>query len=260
MFRMGDKPFPNKETIKDICQEIAQHYDDLNRSVVFEFIGGEPTLAGDIWAVGQSLHNHPVNFVLKSNGSAELEWWKNSRKYISNVVISLHREFVDLDHIEEVIRVLQNEHYGHPAQVKILIPTTSTPESWSWAMETRDRFRKKFNLGTIQLLYANFGRGSSQYYPYTESQWEEYYSLYGKPAPEQRPVFRETSNFYGQTCYAGVDTLTIDHSGDVWRGWCRQGGKIGNIHESVVWPREPIVCGLESCSNGFDRTARKTKN
>ena len=258
MFRMGDKPFPNREMIKAICLDIIHHYDDLGRSVTFEFIGGEPTLAADVSGIGQTLHNHPVNFVLRSNGSAELDWWKKSRRYVSSVIISVHREFADLDHIEAVIDVLKNESYGHPAHVEVLIPTTSTPESWAWAMETRQRFRKNFGLGDIQLLYANFGRGSNQYYPYTELQWEQYYSLYGKPAPDERPVYREVAGFLGKNCYAGIDTLTIDNSGDVWRGWCRQGGKLGNIHDSVAWPTDSIICQKEVCSNGFDRLARKT--
>lgn len=259
MFRMGDKPFPSREMIKDICLDIIHHYDDLGRDVVFEFIGGEPTLAADVSVIGQTLHNHPVNFVLRTNGSASLEWWRKSRRYVSNVVISVHREFADLDHIEEVVNVLRNESYGHPAHVEVLIPTTSTPESWLWAMETRQRFRKNFGLGDIQLLWTNFGRGSNQYYPYTESQWAEYYKLHGKPAPEEKPVFRETKSFRDQTCYAGIDILTIDNSGDIWRSWCGQGGKVGNIYESVSWPLSPIVCEKDICNNGFDRQARKVK-
>lgn len=257
MFRMGDKPFPNQETIKNVCLDIIHHYDDLSRDVVFEFIGGEPTLAGDISEVGKRLHNHPVNFVLKTNGSADLDYWKRSRRYISHVVISLHKQFVDLDHIEEVIKILQDESLGNPTHVEVLIPTTSIDESWSWALETRTRFRKKFDLGELQLLYSNFGRGSDQYYPYTDSQWAEYFRLSGKARPRERPVFKDVHNFKGQRCYAGIDTLTIDNSGNVWRSWCKQEGKIGNIYSTVEWPREPIVCALEKCSNGFDRIARK---
>lgn len=271
MFRMGDKPFPNQGMIKDVCLDIVHHYDELGRDVVFEFIGGEPTLAGDVSELGKRLHNHPVDFVLKTNGSADLDWWIKSRKYVSNVVISLHKEFVDLDHIEEVIKILQDETLGYPAQIELLIPTTSQSESWEWAIETRKRFRKKFDLGELQLLYTNFGRGSNQYYPYTESQWSEYSRLTGLSNPVQRTettvlektpsmavsVFKEIPVFKGRRCYAGVETLVIDNSGDVWRGWCRFGGKIGNIYDTIEWPRDPIICTLENCSNGFDRTAKK---
>lgn len=257
MFRMGDKPFPNQQMIKDICLDITHHYDELGRDVVFEFIGGEPALAGDISEIGERLHNHPVNFVLRTNGSASLDWWRRARRYISGVVISVHKEFADLDHIENVIDILKNQSLGHPVQVEVLIPTTSLDDSWLWALDTRARFRKNFQLGEIQLLYANFGRGSSQYYPYTESQWHQYWELTGKPSQETVPIFRETHNYLGHQCYAGIDTLTIDNSGDVWRGWCRQGGKLGNIHESVQWPRDPVICQSSRCSNGFDRQARK---
>jgi len=283
MFRKGDRPFPNEELIVEICMDLITHYDELGRDVVFEFIGGEPTQAGKLYNVGARLHNHPVNFVLKTNGSADLDWWINSRKYVSDVVISVHREFCDLDHIEQVIQILRDEKLGNPVNVQVLIPATNAKESFDWAIATRKRLRQKYDLGDYQMLFSNFARGSDMYMPYTNEQWAEYYKSIGREPPEPKtidqnplvmrntvshresigtpipaPIKRNPLDFRGYSCYAGIETLVIDNAGSVWRGWCNQGGVVGSIYEMpVVWPKDPLVCSKELCTNGFDQIAKK---
>jgi hypothetical protein len=282
MFRKGDKPFPSQEVIAEICQDIIIHYDDLGRDVIFEFIGGEPTLAGDLYSVGSRLHNYPVNFVLKTNGSAKLDYWIKSRKFVSSVIISVHKEFCDLNHIEQVIGILRDETLGKPVDIQVLIPTTHTKESFDWAVITRNRFRKKFNLGDYQLLFSNFARGSDMFMPYNNEQWAEYYRSIGKIPPaaktlDQDPIIIRNSiehqksignrnqskdknplDYRGYSCSAGLDTLVIDNMGWVYRGWCNQGGSIGSINNMpVAWPKEPIICSKDLCTNGFDQLAKK---
>jgi len=257
-------PYPSEEIIMDVCQDIVFHFDELGRDVVFNFIGGEPTLAGGLDKISQRLSNHPVDLVLRTNGSASLEWWNAAKDYISEVVISVHKEFCDLDHIERVVRLLQDDTTGHPVNIKILIPTDHTNESWDWAMRTHKRFQKRYQLGEIQLLYANFAKGSNIFYPYTGDQWKQYHELIGSPPPPPREdnlnpiVNRVQTGFKGYSCYAGIDTLTIDTEGRIWRGWCQQGGPIGSIYElPIEWPTDPIVCQKDICGNGFDHQAKK---
>jgi organic radical activating enzyme len=262
MFRKGDRAKLTNETFLEICKDLTYHYDDLGRDVVFEFLGGEPTLQEKIPEIGKRLSNFPTSIILKTNGSAPLEWWKESRSVIAGVVISVHREFADLDHIQNVIEFLQNSNYGYPIQPEVLFPVTNRDESFNWGVEQVKRFRQKYDLGNLQLLYSDFGRGSSMYLPYTEKQWAKWYE-FNPPATESdkpKGLHRYQPIFTGQQCYAGVDTLTIDSDGNAWRGWCRQGGIIGNIHElPVYWPTDPIICQKDFCHNGFDRGARKEK-
>ena len=79
-----------------------------------------------------------------------------------------------------------------------------------------------------------------------------------KPEDLNRGLHRPQPTFTGQRCYAGIDTLTIDTDGNVWRGWCRQGDIIGNIFKlPIEWPRDTIICQKEFCHNGFDQAAKK---
>ena len=269
IFHKGDNPFPSEELIAEVCKDIVYHYDDLGRDVVFEFIGGEPTLSGDIKEIGKRLHNHPTNIVLKTNGSADIQWWKDAKKYLTNVVISVHKEFCDIDHIDEVIRVLLDDENSNPINVEILIPTRHEDHHWNWAIDTLNHYRKRFNLGNLQMLYSNFARGSNEYFPYSEKQWALYAKLHGLPVPTSRDEnvkhesgidikVKDALDFNGAKCYAGIDILVIDRKGFIWRGWCSQGGPIGSIYElPIQFPTEPIVCGLSRCGNGFDQQARK---
>jgi len=273
MFRKGDRPFPSEDLIAEVCKDIVYHFDDLGRDVVFEFIGGEPTLSGDVKEIGKRLHNHPTNIILKTNGSASLEWWNDAKKYLSNVIISVHKEFCDLDHIDNVVSLLLNSDNSYPINVEILIPVTERPDHWKWGIDALHHYRSEFNLGNLQMLYSNFARGSDIYFPYSEPQWAQYAELHGVSIPKSVDEnnkldryntvdlkVRDPLNFQGAKCYAGIDTLTIDYNGRVWRGWCAHGGPIGSIYElPIQFPTEPIVCGLSRCGNGFDQQARKER-
>lgn len=262
IFHKGDNPFPSEELIAEVCKDIVYHYDDLGRDVVFEFIGGEPTLSGDIKEIGKRLHNHPTNIVLKTNGSADIQWWKDAKKYLTNVVISVHKEFCDLDHIDEVIRFLLDNENSNPINVEVLIPTRHDEHHWNWAIDALNHYRTRFNLGNLQMLYSNFARGSNIFYPYTGDQWKQYHESKGNPPPPPKDdspvVYRDQTGFKGYSCYAGIDTVTIDQEGRIWRGWCNQGGVIGSIYElPIEWPTDPIICQKDICGNGFDHQAKK---
>ena len=259
MFHMGDKPFPSDELVLEVCQDLIAHYDELGRDIVFEYIGGEPTLLESLPYVGERLHNHPIDMVLKTNGSASMEWWQRARRYLSKVVISVHREHCDLKHIYKVIEYLQEDTLT-PIDLKVLVPVTHTDESWDWGVATLKDIRRRFHLGKLQMMYSNFGRGSNMYFPYSQKKWDQYISLGGKqPVPSvDDGLTRLPPSYTGKTCYAGIETIAIDSDGNIWRGWCNQGGKIGNIFEMpIFWPKEPIICKKDFCTNGFDHQARK---
>lgn len=271
MFKIGDKTFPTPEKMLEITKDIIFHYDDLGRDVAFEFIGGEPTLLDKLPDIGRSLHNHPVNISIRTNGSASIEWWQKMRKYVSQVVISVHKEFCDLDHIMNLVNFLKNDPNGHEIKLKVLVPVTHKEDHYAWGRDVVNRLQHNFGVGEIQFLYSNFGRGSSQYLPYTPQQWKQaddisrgqidQEKLENIPVTQQtvkKAITKQSHNFYGYTCFSGIETIVIDQEGDAWRGWCRQGGKIGNIfRDQISWPTEPIICELQNCNNGFDRRSKK---
>jgi hypothetical protein len=62
----------------------------------------------------------------------------------------------------------------------------------------------------------------------------------------------ETNKFKGWLCWAGVQNITIDNEGNVWRAICRVGGKLGTIYDDFKVPTDPIICTKESCTCAAD--------
>jgi hypothetical protein len=62
----------------------------------------------------------------------------------------------------------------------------------------------------------------------------------------------ETNKFKGWMCWAGLQNLTIDNDGNVWRAICKVGGKLGDIHTGFSVPTEPIICTKENCTCAAD--------
>lgn len=255
IFHKSKSPVPSDELIIEVCKDIISHYDDLNQDVIFEFMGGEPTLKNKIPDIGERLHNYPSSIVLKTNGSASLDWWQKSRKFLSDVTITVHQQFADISHIKKVVHLLLDDRNYHPIKLKLLFAVTNRPESFTWGLGQMAYFRKNYDVGELQLLYSDFGR-TNKLLPYSKIQLEQYH----KSIIELEPaVIMDTNIFTGKKCYSGIDTLTIDTFGNVSRNWCYQDGFFGNIYQMPInWPTEPIICKKEICKNYFDRTfARK---
>jgi len=55
-------------------------------------------------------------------------------------------------------------------------------------------------------------------------------------------------------CNAGIDQLVVWKNGDVYRGYCKAGGSLGNVRKRTFHvPTVAIECPFDLCNNGFDR-------
>lgn len=61
-------------------------------------------------------------------------------------------------------------------------------------------------------------------------------------------------------CWIGIDSLYVQHTGEIFRGFCMQGELIGKIGEKLRWPTEPITCPLKWCTCSTDMQVRKIKS
>lgn len=69
----------------------------------------------------------------------------------------------------------------------------------------------------------------------------------------------EDNKFKGWVCWAGLQNVTIDNEGNVYRAICRVGGPLGNIYDGFTVPDEPIVCTKEKCTCAADLQLSKAK-
>lgn len=71
----------------------------------------------------------------------------------------------------------------------------------------------------------------------------------------------EQVNFQGWLCGIGTESIDIRSNGDMYRGTCRVGGKIGHIDDEV-WnlPTDFIECDKDSCTCVADLKSTRYKN
>lgn len=71
---------------------------------------------------------------------------------------------------------------------------------------------------------------------------------------------KNLNSWQGWKCYIGIDSIYVQHTGEVFRGNCMQGESIGKIGEKLNWPTEPITCPLKWCTCKSDMVVRKAKD
>jgi MoaA/NifB/PqqE/SkfB family radical SAM enzyme len=71
---------------------------------------------------------------------------------------------------------------------------------------------------------------------------------------------RNLNNWKNWQCYIGLDSLYIQHTGEIFRGNCMQGNSLGKIGGKINWPTEPIICPVNRCSCNSDMIVRKVKD
>ena len=74
-------------------------------------------------------------------------------------------------------------------------------------------------------------------------------------------VKAEKVNFEGWICGIGLESIEIKSNGDMYRGTCRIGGKIGHVDDEV-WnlPNDFIVCDKSSCTCVADIKSTRYKD
>jgi len=68
------------------------------------------------------------------------------------------------------------------------------------------------------------------------------------------------NTWQGWQCYIGIDSLYVQHTGEVYRGVCVLGDKLGDIGSKINWPTQPFVCTATFCNCNTDMVVRKIKD
>ena len=83
--------------------------------------------------------------------------------------------------------------------------------------------------------------------PYMESETGE----------KRKPSQMEGMSFKGWHCYAGIERLFMDSTGEIFRSACHQGIGLGNVHDQWRMESQPLICEATSCHDYFDLMTTK---
>lgn len=84
-------------------------------------------------------------------------------------------------------------------------------------------------------------------------------ALVERPANVNDLLMGEQNDFRGWECWAGLQNITIDANGDVWRAICRQGEKLGSIYTEFDVAQTTVTCAKARCTCAADLHLSKAR-
>lgn len=201
----------------------------------------------------------------------------NSNMYISTNIMFLSGQ---LDRYKSIIAKLKENNVGH---VLRKITWTGFADDYQPFFNPKAKNKsKQLKPSSTQLQLKEQWRLRQNDRPqadnyYSQEELEFLCSTNTQPAWINAGIWREDgsyqevntdlllstkeTNFKDWICYAGVDQLYIEFNGNIYRGFCLNGGIIGHISNDVATKNiEPTVCLLNFCGCGIDIAVRKARN
>jgi organic radical activating enzyme len=256
------------DKVIDTCNSIQNQIGDkLNMQILFS--GGEPTVWKDFPELARHLYKKNWSLNIVSNLSRSLEWWKTLDIQWNQASASLHPEFTDIENfiekcnfIKTTAQILTARIMLHPNPVlfKKAIDfghriKTSCPEVYiEWVPII-------YEFGGVQIPLSQYSDdqikiisilkpGAAIKTPEIQKSlktivWENKSEM---PFNAQHLIKANKNRFEGWECDAGLDGIFIDSRGNIFRGTCLQGNKIGNIQDdSIVLPSNSVICNKRIC-------------
>ena len=267
----GSNPWPNLETLKTFIDRIIEQ--KAGKRVAFEFTGGEVTVYKDFVELCAHIKSRGAAVALISNGSRTVKWWERFADKADHVCLSFHAEEGDPDLFTNIVSIASRN-------IKTHVNVMMHPGHWDKCISVAEQVVSIPNITmALQPLIVDFGEELFHYEPEQQAVFEKQYELYQKRIVKTasngfslRGVMREIkpgrlgtiwqphiliaekkNNWEGWSCSAGVEQIIIDMDGTIWRGWCRQGGRIGHIKDpGFKLPADWVDCGKSFCHCNFD--------
>jgi len=262
----ASRPWVPYKTVTQFCERVLNHYraQDGKRNIYFEFTGGEVSHYKDFINVLKFLKERDVWTGMISNGSKQLGWWQEAKPFLDHACISYHPESAKLDHFKKVITYLNDS-------VTLHVNVMMLPEKFDECLELARWVETETENITlaIQPLLKNF---SDVMYPYTPEQkskleTQTFNIKFTRPIKTYRGrmvkvfadgateiltgpemIAKRENRWAGWECRVGLDELVIDFKGDIYRAWCLEGGRIGNVGmPSIAFPEKPVICKRDFC-------------
>ena len=268
---------PDFDTIVKFCNSFVNR--NKNKKIYFEFTGGEITTWDRVLILVQFLKEYEnVSVGLISNGSKNIKWWNEIKDYVDHVSLSFQPEFSKKESYIKLVDFLTG-------YMKVHCNIMMHPSYFEVCQDVAKSISENISNASMALqpLLVDF---KDQLYDYSPEQLEvidKQHELYASKIKWTRswPIYRgamikvyddkkvvssahrfisdKTNRWTGWRCYAGVEQIVVDLDGNVWRGWCKEGGILGNVRDEVDFNLEPIICQRDYCHCNFDIMCTKER-
>ena len=254
--------------IRDCCgfiDKLKQHAIVINKNVEFNITGGEVTQWTFLPDLLEKISVSGFVSTIRSNASSSISEWTKILQHINSVRLEFHPQHQNLSHFVIIVAARMKANGSCSLTINMI------RERWQELEQMIDKINNLYPDLPIQkkMLFSDPLEKTNPL-PYTESQIKQFENqsgdliFYENGIPIrtdfQTLVIHGKNKFTRNHCYAGIEQLIIDAWGRVYRGHCRQGGKIGIVSKDIQFPIEPVACKKPSCDNGFDVLATKIRS
>ncbi len=271
----GRVRWPSAQLMMRFARNVIEHYEE--KQLIFLFTGGEPTLCPHLLGVCDQLRSEGVEVALLSNGSREVDWWRDAAKRIDFLIVSLHLEMASLVHIVEVLSVVSefvplqvnlmmipklfDRCLDAAGEIESMIPSATLhykPVQHDWRNVVQYSGEQLTKMRALNRTTVNTERWS------TSGLLKGNLRVVGESGDER--VFTPTelilagqNQWLGWDCYIGLESLFVRWD-EVYRGVCRVGGVLGSVYDSKIdFPKSIVHCDRETCNciGGIKATKRR---
>ena len=256
---------PNIKDCCDFIDKLKQHAVSINKNVEFNITGGEVTQWTFLPDLLEKIQRSGFVSTIRSNASSSISEWTKILEHVNCVRLEFHPEHQNLSHFAMIVAATMK------ANVHCSLTINMIPERWQELEQMIDKIKNLYPDLSIQkkMLFSDPLEKTNPL-PYTEPQIKQFENQSGDLIFYENGISTRTdfqtliihgkNKFAGDHCYAGLEQLIIDAWGRVYRGHCRQGGKIGTVNKDIKFPIEPVACKKPTCDNGFDILATKIRS
>jgi organic radical activating enzyme len=273
----GTVNWPDIEIVKTNIGHLLDFY-KKNGKDIFQFylIGGEPTLWKDLPILTEYLkseYNAIIN--ISTNGSRKLNWWDNNAKWFDDIEISVHHEFVNIEHIKDVADIIYSKNINTVANVlmdpnhfekcKLIIDSLlSSKHPWPIIAKSvhyngESRYteeQKLFFSKTVKRMPDMDWYNRVNKNPVWKKQvWVDYQDIKQEIINNNWFTLNKLNHFQGWSCNLGIDHIEIFQDGTI-SGNCKQ--KIWGLdyYYNLYDPNfcktfnptfQPVVCQQSIC-------------
>ena len=244
------------------------------RPVSLILSGGEPTLWKHLPEFLTEARSRDIVTKLITNGFRKPHYWASLSPSLDSVVFSLH--VPQISNIEAFI-----ENFNSVTVDDKTILLLAWPQSWPTVIDYHTACKIGMKGGSLQVKPVDErweGRGGLISYDSEQKAWLEKTKIYRPTGTVTRyhpsylrssagdeeigawTILSRKNSFLGWSCNIGIEKLTIDQYGDIWRGTCGIGGKIGRYtDQDIILPKDAIACNIQYCNCMPDLMTSKKK-
>ena len=248
----GSSGWPEWSTV----ETFIKNFKVPGKEICYRISGGEPTYWKHFLDMAKLAKENGHIFSFLTNGSQTVEYYKTISQYVEGFIISYHPKYANIDHIVEII-----ESVDCFVGVNIMM----VPSEFDSLYEVATRIHNASDKALVWpklILDKDPGTFTNNVVDYTTEQLKVIKEWKVRPHDDQklhrgRIAFNDAeitandllmkglNSHKGWKCWGGLDMLSIDLWGDVYRSECKQ-ERLGTLTDFVL-PTNTTICNKDKC-------------